>query len=60
MTQKPLELIQLDAILQLTSGKAMAQSLRRDFATQPCPRGITLGNLPETLPSQPLTTPVKK
>jgi len=33
MTQKPLELIQLDAILQLTSGKAVAQSLRCDFAT---------------------------
>ena len=33
MTQKPLELIQLDAILQLAPGKAVTQSLRRDFAT---------------------------
>ena len=33
MAQKPLELIQLDAILQLAPGKAVAQSLWSDFAT---------------------------
>jgi hypothetical protein len=32
MAQKALELTQLDAILQFTSGKAMAQSLWRDLA----------------------------
>jgi hypothetical protein len=33
MAQKVLELTQVDAVLQLTSGKAMAQSLRRNIAT---------------------------
>ena len=60
MAQKSLELIQFDAILHLASGKAVAQGLRSDLATQPCLRGIALDNLPEPLPGQSLATPVEK
>ena len=47
MTQKPLELIQVDAISQLTSGKAMAQivdacALNAGRGAYPSPRFLNV------------------